>query len=153
MVQNSEQINQIQNAYVQTNCESAQSSDVTSYHDATLHPSCSLLLETLSLENESSVSIPTIPSNTTRPLPLNPLFQDIPRSNRDEQNLTPVAFSDIARTPIITSTSKPGQTKRKRHASLLTASPLKSEKKKITKRKQTKIILSGFINVRGNSAK
>ncbi|CAG9788696.1 unnamed protein product [Diatraea saccharalis] len=55
----------------------------------------------------------------------------------DEQR-TPISFAAIATTPAIASSSKPGHRKRKQHATILTATPMKislenKEKKKIAK--------------------
>lgn len=121
MAQNSDQPNQIEN--VQNNSESVQSSDVATNHESTSHLPSPLLLETLSLEHESHVPSPAIPSNTTESTATK---SPVPgQSNQNEQKLTSVAFSDIARTPTVASTSKSGQTRRKQHATLLTATPLK----------------------------
>lgn len=59
----------------------------------------------------------------------------------DEQN-TPISFGAIATTPTIAPSSKSGQRKRKQHATILTATPMKvileeKEKKKIAKLKKT----------------
>lgn len=59
----------------------------------------------------------------------------------DEQR-TPVSFAAIATTPTIAPSSKPGQRKRKQHATIITATPMKiiledKEKKKIAKLNKT----------------
>lgn len=79
------------------------------------------ILETVSPEHEFPVPRPAPPSYTSRFTTTKSPVQG--PSNQDEEILTPVAFSDLAKAPNVASTSKPRR--RQQHTTILTATPLK----------------------------